>query len=159
MVAFCRRLQVQVIALDIQAAYNLVWNARLHEKLVAKGVNGMIISWVQSFLSRRCNILEAGMSCVELAPECGIPQGSTISPTIFLIYIDNLLHSLAHLGGVHFQAFADDLIAWVTGNFCLGAMDPGLHRVLRLVEEWANYWQLCFSVQKCECICFCIANV
>ena len=136
--AFRRRLQVQAVALDIQAAYDSVWKAGLLEKLVAKGVSGTIISWVQSFLSRRRSILEVGTSRVEVALECGVPQGSPLSPTLFLIYIDDLLHHLARLGRVHFQAFADDLIVWVTGDFHLGVMDPGLQRALRLAEEWAD---------------------
>ena len=36
-VAFRQRLQVQAVALDIQAAYDSVWKAGLLEKLVAKG--------------------------------------------------------------------------------------------------------------------------
>ena len=46
---FCQHLQVQAIALDIQAAYDSVWKAGLLEKLVAKGVSGSLVSWVQSF--------------------------------------------------------------------------------------------------------------
>ena len=41
----------------------------------------------------------------------------------------------------------------------MGVMDPGLQRALRLAEEWADQWRLCFSPQKCECICFCATNV
>ena len=157
--AFRQRLQVQAVALDIQAAYDSVWKAGLLEKLVAKGVSGTLISWIQSFLSGRRNILEIGTSRVEVASECGVPQGSPLSPTLFLIYIDDLLHRLARLGQVRFQAFADDLIMWVTGNFRMGDVDPGLKRALQLAEEWADQWRLCFSPQKCECICFCAANV
>ena len=54
------------------------------------------------------------------------PRLATISHAIFDIYIDDLLHHLARLGQVRFQAFADDLILWLTGDFRLGAMEPGL---------------------------------
>ena len=62
--AFCQHLQVQAIALDIQAAYELVQKASLLEKLVAKGVSGQLVSLVRSFLSERHSILEVGASHV-----------------------------------------------------------------------------------------------
>ena len=65
-----------------------------------------------------------------MAPESSIPQGSPLSPTLFLIYVYGLLHSLACLGPVHFQAFADDFIVWIMGDFCLGVIDSGLQRAL-----------------------------
>ena len=64
---------VQAVALDIQAAYDSVWKVGLLEKLVAKGVSGTLISWIQSFLSGRHNILQIGVSRVEVASECGVP--------------------------------------------------------------------------------------
>ena len=44
MAAFCQRLQVLAVALDIQVTYDLVWKAGLLEKLVAKGVSRTLIS-------------------------------------------------------------------------------------------------------------------
>ena len=55
------------MALNIQAAHDLDWKAGLLEKLVAKGGNGTLISWIQSFLSERRNILEIKLCRVEVA--------------------------------------------------------------------------------------------
>ena len=90
------------MALDIQIAYDSVWKVGLLEKLVAKGVCGTIISCVQSVLSKRRSILEVRTRQMEVVLECGVPQRSQLSPMLFLIYIHDLLHSLARLGRVRF---------------------------------------------------------
>ena len=112
------------VALDIQGVYNSVWKAVLLEKLVAKGVSGTIISWVQSFLSKMHSMLEVGTSRLEVVPECGVPQGLPLSLTLFLIFIGDLLHRLARLDRVHFQSFVDYMIVWVLGEFLFGGHGP-----------------------------------
>ena len=39
-----------------------------------------------------------------------------LSPTLFLVFIDDLITVLLKIG-VGCQAFADDLLTWIRGNF------------------------------------------
>ena len=87
-------------------------------------------------------------------PECGLPQGSPLSPTLFLIYIDDLLHALQRIRGLRSQGFADDLAIWIATELRTGEVDPHLMRGLRVVEDWARRWRIRFSPQKCICVCF-----
>ena len=93
MAAFRHGEVVQAVTLDIQSAYDTVWREGLVRKLEVISMDLYTIAWLYNFLSdRRCS-LEVGGSTLEVTPEYGLPQGSPLSPTLFLAYIDDLLHS------------------------------------------------------------------
>ena len=92
--AFCHGEVVQAVTLDIQPAYNTVWRKGFVQKLEVIGMEPYIIAWLYSFLSDRCCSLEVGGSTLEMAPKCGLSQGSPLFPTLFLVYIDDLLHPI-----------------------------------------------------------------
>ena len=157
--AFRRREVVQAVTLDIQSAYDTVWREGLIRKLEVIGMDPYIIAWIYSFLSGRCCSLEVGGSTSEVAPECGLPQGSPLSPTLFLVYIDDLLHALQRVRKLRSQGFADDLAVWIAGELRSGDTEPTLRRGLQVVEDWSRRWRIRFSPQKCICVCFRGKNV
>ena len=92
--AFRRRQQVQAVALDLQAAYDTVWQAGLLLKLRRKGVDESLIWWIQGVLRDQVSWLVVGEASLEVRPSCGVPQGSPLSPPLFLVFVDDLLWAL-----------------------------------------------------------------
>ena len=82
----------RVVALAISNAFNKVWHAGLLHKLKSYGISGQIFGLISSFLSnRQCRVVLDGKSSQEYPVNAGVPQGFIIGPTLFLLYINNLL--------------------------------------------------------------------
>ena len=89
--AFNRSAATPVVALDISKAFDRVWHAGLLHKLKSYGISGQIFGLISSFLSnRRLRVVLDGKSSQEYPVNAGVPQGSILRPTLFLLYINGL---------------------------------------------------------------------
>ena len=77
--------------LDFSKAFDTVWRDRLYEILLAKGVPRMMVSWIRGFLTdRRARVRLDGLNGSSMKLQQGVPQGSVLSPLLFLFYINGI---------------------------------------------------------------------
>ena len=89
--AFDKSRATGAVALDISKAFDRVWHAGLLHKLKSYGISGQIIDLGSSFLSNKLlRVVVDGKSSQEYPVNAGVPQGSILSPTILLPYINDL---------------------------------------------------------------------
>ena len=107
---------VSMLSLDISRAYDHVSHERLLWILSKKGMPQWVINIIQSFLEgRHTHITFPGHESDWIKMETGIPQGSPLSPILFIFFIMELLEEFQHANGETLAfSFIDDtnLVTW-----------------------------------------------
>ena len=77
----------RVETLDISKAFDRVWHSGLLHKLKSYEISGQIFGLISSFLSNRhLRVVLDGKCSHEYPVNGGVPQGSILGPTLFLLY-------------------------------------------------------------------------
>nr|VZI33590.1 unnamed protein product [Spirometra erinaceieuropaei] len=136
---------LHVVYIDFKKAFDSVPHQRLLHKLSRTGVRGNLLKWIQSFLLDRCQTVHVGgQKSTEVAVERGVPQGSVLGPTLFIIYVNDCVSELDC--GV--AMFADDIKLWSVIR--TADDEEHLQANLNRLQQWSKAWLLPFNEKKCN---------
>ena len=143
------RLKVSSLFLDIKAGFDNVDNNTLARILREGGIPPYLVSWVSSFLGERsCTLIFQGAPGTPAPVKVGAPQGSPISPLLFLLYVAPLHFSIPR--GL-LISYVDDL-ALTVASLSYGGNIRRLQKIFDRLETKAVRLGISFSVQKTELI-------
>ncbi|KAG6996665.1 RNA-directed DNA polymerase from mobile element jockey [Fusarium oxysporum f. sp. conglutinans] len=152
--AWRSRQVVSLISFDVKGAYNGVCKERLLQRMKARGIPEGLLRWVDAFCSERtATIMINGQSSESRPlPQAGLPQGSPLSPILFLFFNADLVHTQIDKNGGAI-AFVDDHTAWVSGPTAQSNR-RGIQAVIDKALDWERRSGATFEAEKTAIIHF-----
>lgn len=142
-------LQTDAIFLDFSKAFDRVPHNLLLLKLSALGIPSNIISWIENFLTGRKQFTTANDRQSPLTSvTSGVPQGASLSPLLFLIYINDLPNNIKS----KLKLFADDCVIY--NPIRSPADNIILQEDLDTISSWCEKSLMPLNLSKCKILSF-----
>ena len=139
------------IFLDLEKAFDTVNHNILCDKLNFYGLRGNINNLIKSYLTNRKQYVSINGKDSEVRDiTCGVPQGSSLGPLLFLIYINDFRFCLDQTESGH---FADDTYLLYASKK-MKTIEVVINTELKLVSNWLKLNRLSLNETKTELIFF-----
>src|SRR5436190_3842754 len=152
--AWAQNATTSLLQLDIKGVFDTVNHVRLLDMMRRKGYPPWLVRWLQSYLEGRMARLRFdSKESDDIRLPARVPQGSLLSPVLFLLYISMLYEALEGIQGMVVIGFANDM------NLMSFSRDPRmncrrLEAAWRVCVRWANSHSMEFAPQKSELMHF-----
>ncbi|KAI8479428.1 hypothetical protein Bbelb_428470 [Branchiostoma belcheri] len=141
--------QEDLLVLDFSKAFDKVSHSLLVHKLkyYRNGIDGKVNTWISEFLAdRKQAVVVNGSRSEYVSVESGVPQGSVLGPSLFLLFINDLPVGLSSVS----RLFADDTACHDTIKTTHDQVR--LQEDLNKLAEWEGRWKMSFHPQKCSIV-------
>jgi ribonuclease HI len=142
-----------LLLLDVSGAFDNVSRQRLLHNLRKRCINQTLVRWIDSFLSDRTSTLKLQEYTAPSAPiQTGIPQGSPLSPILYLFYNADLIETC--------RTENTDAIGYIDDASILAVGPTAAHNCKTLkaihqkAEKWARQHGSQFAPAKYELVHF-----
>ena len=132
---FQQKMKTLAVFVDLTKAFDKVWKEGLLFKLLRKRVCGNMYSWIQSYLFQRSARVRLDGQASSSVKIRGVPQGGVISPTLFIIFIDDICDQLS--SHIPRALHADDLALWTKAEQVTTAAIR-MQEAMNHISDWAK---------------------
>ena len=153
--ALSHGIPVDVLYLDYEKAFDKVPHQRLLNELHRQGIRGAVHGWITEFLNNRQQRVRVNDEFSDYSTVLsGVPQGSVLGPTLFLLYVSQIPSILKNFVSL----FADDtkIFTYLMEQKENLPESEQLHTAsslqndINLITEWSEKYQMSFNLAKCH---------
>ena len=146
-----RRAPCVGLFVDLSKAFDTVNHSLLLRKMERYGIAGVVLDLFRSYLShRQQRVCVGGDMSVPISLDIGVPQGSILGPTLFLLYVNDLPGALH---GVDVSLYADDINVLISADSMEGLVAKA-SAAYESVTKWLSLNRLIINSAKTKCLMF-----
>ena len=151
---FANEEHVISLFFDLEKAYDLTWKRGIMRDLHAQGLRGRLPRFVERFLTDRTfRVRINGIVSDEKVQENGIPQGSILSVTLFIVKIDAIARLIPSEVRFHSSLYMDDLqVSYRHSD--IRVIQARLQNLLHDIADWTESNGFRFSPAKTKMMHF-----
>lgn len=145
---FLKNQYLMTVFFDLAKAYDTCWRYLIIEELHKSGMRGNLPNLIVDFLSdRKFHVKVCGKTSRQFSQDMGVPQGSVLSVTLFLVAINTINKVVNHF--LTYSLYVDDI------RVSIPVMSSDWFRATRRMQtflnklvKWSNDTGFRFSEEK-----------
>ena len=141
------------IFLDLRKAFDVIPHNKLLNKLKVFGIRGKEHKWFTKYLTGRKHCVSINGTLSDfLSLKSGVPQGSTLGPLLFTLYINDLCFR-KFSPSTKISLYADDTAIFCS-NKTLNEVENNLQTQFNIVADWMSSNDMFINTSKTKVMLF-----
>ena len=143
--------------IDFKKAFDSVNRALLWHKLQSLfGIQGQFLSMIKALYQKVSSTVKINSQLSDwFDVNCGVKQGCVLSPTLFSMFINDLVDSVRGTGrGLRIKDTNIDILMYADDVVILAETEGDLQVILNRVNSWCESWGISINVKKTKVLHF-----